>query len=83
MSLVSNETCPLLPFWIYRNANLKAQMLAFSSNRTGIDIPLLLSLVSVSPLLLSDLYVSFYFLSQLEAFYAAFQLGLTSLETDG
>ncbi len=83
MSLASNETSPLLPFWIYRNANLKPQILAFSSNRTGIEIPLLLSLVSVSALLISDLYVSFYFLSQLEVFYAAFQLGLTSLETDG
>jgi hypothetical protein len=75
--------CPLLPFWRYRNANLKPQILAFSSNRTSIDIPILLSLVSVSALLLSDLYVSFYFLSQVEVFYAAFQLGLTSLETDG
>jgi len=58
-------------------------MLAFASNITSIDIPLLLSLVSVYVLLLSHLYVSFYFLSQLEVFYAAFQLGLTSLETDG
>jgi hypothetical protein len=75
--------CPLLPLWIYRGANLKPQILAFSSKRTSIDIPVLLSLVSVSALLLSDLYVSFYFLSQLEVFYATFQLGLTSLETDG
>jgi hypothetical protein len=74
---------PLLPFWIYRNANLKPQMLAFSSNRTSIDIPVLLSLVSLAALLLSDLYVSFYFLSQVEVFHAAFQLRLTSLETDG
>jgi hypothetical protein len=74
---------PLLPFWRYRNANLKPQMLAFSSNRTSIDIPVLLSLVSVAALLLSDLYVSFYFLSQVEVFHAAFQLRLTSLETDG
>ena len=73
---------PLLPFWIYLNANLKPQMLAFPSNRTSIDIPLLLSLVLVSALLRSDLYISFYFLSQLEIFYAVFQLGLTSLETD-
>jgi hypothetical protein len=58
-------------------------MLAFSSKRISIDIPVLLSLVSVSALLLSDLYVSFYFLSQLEVFYAVFQLGLISLETDG
>jgi hypothetical protein len=57
-------------------------MLGFSSNRTSIDIPVLLSLVSVSTLLLSDLYVCFHFLSQLEVFYAAFKLGLTSLETD-
>jgi hypothetical protein len=83
MSLASNEMSPFLPFWIYWSANLKPQMLAFSSNRTRIDIPLLLSLVSVSALLLSDLYVSFYFLSQVEVFYAAFKLGLTSLETDG
>jgi hypothetical protein len=74
---------PLLPFWIYRNANLKPQMLTLSSNRRIIDIPVLLSLVSVSTLLLSNLYVSFYFLSQVEVFYAAFPLGLTSLETDG
>jgi hypothetical protein len=77
---------PLLPFWIYRNANLKPQMLAFSSNRTSIDIPVLLSLVSVAALLLSNLYVSFYFLSHLEhleVLHAAFQLRLTSLETDG
>jgi hypothetical protein len=53
------------------------------SNRTSIDMPLLLSIVSVSALLLSDLYVSFYFLSQLEVLYAVFQLGLISLETDG
>jgi hypothetical protein len=58
-------------------------MLAFSSNRTSIDIPVLLSLVSVAALLLADLYVSFYFLSELEVFYAVFQLGLTTLETDG
>ena len=83
ISLASNEMCPLLPFSIYRNANLKPQMLAFSSKRTRIDIPVLLSLVSLSPLLLSDLYLSFYFLCHLELFYAAFQLGLTSLETDG
>ena len=83
MSLASNEMCPLLPFWIYRNANLKPQMLPFSSNRASIDIPLLLSVVSVSPLLLSDLYVYFDFLSQVKVFYAVFQLGLTSLETDG
>ena len=82
MSLASNETSPLLPFWIYRNANLKPQILAFSSNRTGIEIPLLLSLVSVSALLISDLYVSFYFLSQVEVFYTAFPVGLTSLKTD-
>jgi hypothetical protein len=37
----------------------------------------------VSPLLLSDLYLCFYFLCHLEVFYAAFHLGLTSLETDG
>jgi hypothetical protein len=63
-------------------------MLAFSSNRTSIDIPVLSSLVSLSPLLLSDLllfdlYVSFYFLCHLEVFYAALHLRLTSLETDG
>jgi hypothetical protein len=58
-------------------------MLAFSSNRTSIDIPVLLSLVSVAALLLSDLYVSLYVLSQVEVFYAVFQLGLTTLETDG
>jgi hypothetical protein len=58
-------------------------MLEFSSNRTRIDIPVVLSLVSLSPLLLSDLYLSFYFLCHLEVSYAAFQLGLTSLETDG
>ena len=75
--------CPLLPFWIYQNANLKPQILAFSCNRTSIDIPVLLSLVSFSPLLLSDLYLSFYFLCHLQVFYAAFHLGLTSLETDG
>jgi hypothetical protein len=75
--------CPLLPFSIYRNANLKPQMLAFSSNSTSIDIPVVLSLVSLSPLLLSDLYLSFYFLSHLEVFYATSQFGLTSLETDG
>ena len=75
--------CPLLPFSIYRNGNLKPQMLEFSSNRTRIDIPVLLSLVSLSPLLLSDLYLSFYFLCHLQVFYAAFHLGLTSLETDG
>ena len=63
--------CPLVPFSIYRNANLKPQMLAFPSKRTSIDIPVLLSLVSLSPLLLSDLYLSL------------FHLGLTSLETDG
>ena len=74
---------PLLPFSIYRNGNLKPQMLEFSSNRTRIDIPVVLSLVSLSPLLLSDLYLSFYFLCHLEVSYAAFQLGLTSLETDG
>ena len=75
--------CPLPPFSIYRNANLKPQMLAFSSNRTRIDIPVVLSLVLVSPLLLSDLYLCFYLLCHLEVFYAAFHLGLTSLETDG
>jgi hypothetical protein len=75
--------CPLLPFSIYRNANLKPQMLAFSSNRTSIDIPVVLSLVSLSPLLLSDLYLCFYFLCHLEVSYAAFQLGLITLETDG
>jgi hypothetical protein len=75
--------CPLLPFSIYGNANLKPQMLAFSSNSTSIDIPVVLSLVSLSPLLLSDLYLSFYFLSHLEVFYATSQFGLTSLETDG
>jgi hypothetical protein len=37
----------------------------------------------VSPLLLSDLYLCFYLLCHLEVFYAAFHLGLTSLETDG
>jgi hypothetical protein len=58
-------------------------MLEFSSNRTSIDIPVLLSLVSLSPLLLSDLYLCFYFLSPLAVFYARFHLGLTSLETDG
>ena len=73
--------CPLLPFSIY--GNLKPQMLAFSSNSTSIDIPVVLSLVSLSPLLLSDLYLSFYFLSHLEVFYATSQFGLTSLETDG
>jgi hypothetical protein len=57
-------------------------MLAFSSTRTSIDIPVLLSLVSVSALLLSDLYVSFHLLSQVEVFYLAFELGLTSRETD-
>ena len=82
MSLASNEMCPLLPLWIYRNANLKPKMFAFSSNRTSIDIPLLLSLVSVSPLLLPDLYVYFHFLSQVEVFYTAFPVGLTSLKTD-
>ena len=75
--------CPLLPFSIYRNGNLKPQILAFPSNSTSIDIPVVLSLVSLSPLLLSDLYLSFYFLSHLEVFYATFHLGLTSLETDG
>jgi hypothetical protein len=75
--------CPLLPFWIYRNANLKPQMLALSSNRTSIDIPVVLSLVSLSPLLLSDLYLCFYFLCHLEVFYTTFHLGLRSLETDG
>jgi hypothetical protein len=74
--------CPLLPFSIYRNANLKPQMLAFSSKRTRIDIPVLLSLVSLSPLLLSNLDLCFYFLSPLAVFYATFHLGLTSLETD-
>jgi hypothetical protein len=74
---------PLLTFLRYRNANLKPQMLAFSSNRTSIDIPVILSLVSVSALLLSDLYVSCYFLCQLEVSYTAFQLGLTSLKADG
>ena len=74
--------CPLLPFSIYRNANLKPQMLAFSSKRISIDIPVPLSLVSLSPLLLSDLYLCFYFLCHLEVFYATFQLGLTSIETD-
>ena len=75
--------CPLLPFSIYRNGNLKPQILAFPSNSTSIDIPVVLSLVSLSPLLLSDLYLSFYFLSHLEVFYATSQFGLTSLETDG
>jgi hypothetical protein len=75
--------CPLLPFSIYRNANLKPQMLAFSSKRTRIDIPVVLSLVSLSPLLLSNLDLCFYFLSPLAVFYATFQFGLTSLETDG
>ena len=75
--------CPLLPFSIYRNGNLKPQMLEFSSNRTRIDIPVLLSLVSLSPMVLSDLYLCCYFLCHLEVSYAAFQLGLTSLETDG
>ena len=75
--------CPLLPFSIYRNGNLKPQMLEFSSNRTRIDIPVLLSLVSLSPMLLSDLYLCFYFLCHLEVFYATSQFGLTSLETDG
>ena len=60
----------------------KPQMLAFSSNRTRIDIPVVLSLVSLSPLLLSNLYLSFYFLCHLEVLYATSQLGLTSLETD-
>ena len=83
ISLASNEMCPLLPFSIYRNGNLKPQILAFPSNSTSIDIPVVLSLVSLSPLLLSDLYLSFYFLSHLEVFYATFHLGLTSLETDG
>jgi hypothetical protein len=58
-------------------------MLAFSSKRTSIDIPVLLSLASVSALLVSHLYVSFYILSHLEVSYAAFELGLTSLEADG
>jgi hypothetical protein len=73
--------CPLPPFSIYRNVNLKPQMLVFPSNRIMIDIPVVLSLVSLSPLLLSDLYLSFYFLCHLEVFYATFHLGLTSLET--
>jgi hypothetical protein len=75
--------CPLLPFSIYRNANLKPQILALSSNRTSIYIPVVLSLVSLSPLLLSDLYLCFYFLCRLEVFDATFHLELTSLETDG
>jgi hypothetical protein len=58
-------------------------MLAFSSKRTRIDIPVVLSLVSLSPLLLSDLYLCFYFLCHLEVIYATSQLGLTSLETNG
>jgi hypothetical protein len=74
--------CPLLPFSIYGNANLKPQMLAFSSKRTSIDIPVVLSLVSLSPLLLSNLDLCFYFLSPLAVFYAALHLRLTSLETD-